>query len=102
MLKEITYAALLLLLTSFRGDEFTIVKSIPVKADFITTDNLGNCYAVRGNILEKYDNKGNLKREGTFKNSNENGEWKVYEDSLLIKTVIFKDGVTVKEIPVKK
>lgn len=40
--------------------DFTLVKSIPEEVNFITTDNLGNCYLVKEDILEKYDKDGNL------------------------------------------
>ncbi len=45
--------------TAFRSD-FTLVRSIPAKATFITTDNLGDLYIIKEDILEKYDENGNL------------------------------------------
>ncbi len=46
--------------------DFKLVKSIPAQANFITTDNLGNCYVVKEDVLEKYDENGNLQK--TFSN----------------------------------
>lgn len=42
--------------------DFTLVKSIPTQANFITTDNLGNCYVIKEDVLEKYDKDGNFLR----------------------------------------
>lgn len=45
---------------------------------------------------------GVLTHEGVFKNDNEEGEWKVYEDGVLLKTVLYKEGVVIKETAAKK
>jgi len=49
-----------------------------------------------------YDDNGKLKQEGVYRNNNEEGEWKEYQDSLLVKKIIYKQGQILKEIPVKK
>jgi antitoxin component YwqK of YwqJK toxin-antitoxin module len=46
--------------------------------------------------------KGKLQTEGNYKNDSEDGDWKVYEDDELLKTVTYKDGKIIKEIPVGK
>ena len=45
---------------SFQVPEYKLGPVIPVKADFITTDNLGNCYIVRNDVIDKYSNTGTL------------------------------------------
>jgi antitoxin component YwqK of YwqJK toxin-antitoxin module len=50
---------------------------------------------------KEYDEKGRIKMSGQFLNNNETGEWQVYQDSVLVKKVIYKDGQIVKETPVK-
>lgn len=45
--------------TAFTSD-FSLVSSIPVKADLVTTDNLGYFYTATGDLLEKYDASGSL------------------------------------------
>jgi hypothetical protein len=50
---------LLIVLCSFSSDNFQLLKSYPVKAAFMTTDKLGNCYTVlENNELDKYNNAG--------------------------------------------
>jgi hypothetical protein len=51
---------------SFRGPEYKLDAVIPVKADFITTDNLGNCYIVHNDVIDKYSSTGTLLQ--TFSN----------------------------------
>jgi len=58
-----------------------------------------------GNIqgpAKEYDEKGRIKMSGQFLNNNETGEWQAYQDSVLVKKIIYKDGKVIKEIPVKK
>ncbi|TAL63074.1 MAG: hypothetical protein EPN85_01070 [Bacteroidetes bacterium] len=43
---------------AFQDSKFTLVKSIPAFSSFITTDNLGNIYLTKEDILEKYDSEG--------------------------------------------
>jgi antitoxin component YwqK of YwqJK toxin-antitoxin module len=60
---------------------------------------------INGNIegpAKVFDEAGRLKQEGMYKNNNEEGEWKEYNDSVLVKRMIYKQGKVVKEIPVKK
>jgi hypothetical protein len=56
------FLSILFFLFSFQENEFKFlpVKTIDVKANFITTDNLGNLYVIRNDVLEKYDGKGNF------------------------------------------
>jgi antitoxin component YwqK of YwqJK toxin-antitoxin module len=58
-------------------------------------------YNYKDGLLEgpakEFDPLGNLKREGIYKNNVEEGEWKEYEDSVLVKTIIYKNGKVVKE-----
>ena len=39
---------------------FTLIKSIEVSGDYISTDNLGNVYLIDDNKLTKYDENGNI------------------------------------------
>lgn len=46
---------------AFKGNSsFTLIKSIDISGDYITTDNLGNVYLIDDNKLWKYDESGNL------------------------------------------
>ncbi|MCX6292161.1 MAG: toxin-antitoxin system YwqK family antitoxin [Bacteroidetes bacterium] len=49
-----------------------------------------------------FDENGKLKQEGVYRVNNEEGEWKEYNDSLLVKKIIYRHGLILKEIPVKK
>ena len=51
---------------------------------------------------KEFDSTGKVKREGRYSNNAEDGEWKEYEDSVLVKRIIYKNGRVVKEIPVRK
>lgn len=53
---------------SFRAPEYRKVAVIPVQSSFITSDDLGNCYIVRSNMLEKYSDTGTLMK--TYSNKN--------------------------------
>ena len=57
-----------MLLLSFYETKFSFVKSIPLTANFFTTDNLGNIYIVRNNIIEKYSNDGTILKNYSNKN----------------------------------
>ena len=46
--------------------------------------------------------KGQKQSEGLYKNNNEDGEWKVYEDGKLLKTVWYKEGKVIKEMAAKR
>ena len=49
-----------------------------------------------------FDENGIIKQEGMYKNNNEEGEWKEYKDSVMVKKIIYKQGQILKEVPVKK
>jgi hypothetical protein len=52
-------ACLIFLLFSFCADAFTLFMNIPVKAEMMTTDKLGNCYVVlENNEVDKYNSLG--------------------------------------------
>lgn len=82
------WAWLLLLpaLFSFSGDNFVLIKSVSVSANFFTTDYLGNSYVVRGSELIQYDSLGNKKY-----NFSENiaGRLKSVDASNPLKTLLF-------------
>lgn len=60
---------LLILLYSFTGVTYLLVKGNPVKAQFMTTDKLGNCYTVlENNEVDKYNSAG--VKEFNFSNKN--------------------------------
>lgn len=87
MLKNTLIAILFLLaLVAFKTSDWTLIKSIPLKASFFTTDNLGNIYAVRKDILEKYDAQGNNIK--TYSNKNL-GEITFVDASNPLKLVLF-------------
>src|ERR1051325_1560424 len=61
MVKRISF--LLFFFTAFAftaNDRLQFILGFPARADLITTDNLGNFYLVKNDVLEKYDEKGNL------------------------------------------
>jgi hypothetical protein len=45
---------------AFQDSGFTLIRSVPCTSSFLTTDNLGNAYLIKRNVLEKYDADGNL------------------------------------------
>lgn len=45
---------------SFRTGDYLLIKSIPIKASFLTTDQFSNCYIISDNQLIKYDSMGNF------------------------------------------
>src|SRR5438046_1047362 len=49
-----------LVLAVFFAVQFTLLQTLPFKADLLTTDNLGNFYLVKNDVLEKYDAGGTL------------------------------------------
>lgn len=54
----LSFAAIIFL--SFHTPEYRLITSISPQASFITSDNLGNCYLIRNNIVEKYNPNGLL------------------------------------------
>ena len=54
------------------------------------------------NGLAKTYTAGKVTSEGNYKNDNEDGEWKIFEDDDLLKTIIYKNGVVIKEIAATK
>jgi hypothetical protein len=54
----LTFFAILLL--SFQEPGYRLITGITAQASVITSDNLGNCYIVRNNVLSKYDPNGVL------------------------------------------
>ena len=50
------------------------------------------------NGLARIYTDGKVVSEGNYKNDNEDGEWKVFEDGDILKTIIYKNGVVVKEV----
>ena len=50
-----------------------------------------------------YGEGGLLQSEGNYKNDNETGEWKEYNESgAVVKTIVYDNGNKVKETVVKK
>jgi hypothetical protein len=59
MVKRISYAILLsVLFFAFQQSDLVFVKSIPVKAESVATDNLSNIYLLNNDVLQKYDPQG--------------------------------------------
>src|ERR1044072_2751903 len=58
----------LLLLVGGRGDNYTLIRSIPFTNASFTTDNLGNAYVIAENQLLQFD--GNGKPKGNYSESN--------------------------------
>ena len=68
-MKKITFFFLIIILCSFSGNQYLLVKSIPLDANYITTDKIGNCYVVsENNQVTKYTNQGVA--EYNFSNKN--------------------------------
>ncbi len=59
---------LCLMLFGFQQSNLVFVKSIPVKAEHVSTDNLSNVYLLNNDVLQKYDPQGNLLK--TYSNMN--------------------------------
>ena len=58
MSKTIIILSLFLLGSAFQDSKFTLVSSVPSNFTSVTSDNLGNIYLTKGDILEKYDSEG--------------------------------------------
>ena len=86
-----------ILLLAFQG--FEVLKTIDIKSDFITSDNLGNVYIIKREELTKYDPNGNLfqqyssKRLGKINAVDVSNPLKIlvfYKD---FSTIVFLDGM---------
>ncbi len=65
---------------------FQLIKNIATQADFFTTDNQSNVYAVKANVLTKFDKKGKL----LYKYSNKNfGDISFVDASNMMKILLF-------------
>jgi hypothetical protein len=53
-----TAAFFSLMLTSFEGDDYNLIKSIPFSNAVLTTDNFGNAYVIAENQLFQFDGDG--------------------------------------------
>lgn len=76
-------------LFSFQSENdlsFSHIKTIETKADFITTDNLGNLYIIKNDVLEKYNSKGDLLK--TYSNKSL-GKIEQVDASNAMKIVVF-------------
>src|ERR1700690_3966530 len=60
MRKIILYTFFICTAFAFTDGQFILQQTIPAKADQITTDQLGNFYIIKNDVLEKYDLKGAL------------------------------------------
>ena len=60
MNRYLTIASFLIFGFTLQDSKFKPVRSIPTTSSYFTTDDLGNCYLVRNDVLEKYDSEGNL------------------------------------------
>lgn len=52
--------ALTLVLAAFTTGTFRLTATLPARSASFQTDNLGNLYLIKGNVLEKYDRDGRL------------------------------------------
>lgn len=90
-MKKIPVLLLLLFSFSFHlfsqdTTRFSQVNAIPADTDFFTTDNQGNIYTVKANILTKYDKTGKL----LYKYSNKNfGNITFVDASNMLKILVF-------------
>ncbi len=57
-IKKIVLVAISILILSFRMGDYTLIKSIPINATFLTTDHFSNCYIITENQLNIYDSMG--------------------------------------------
>lgn len=63
MLKKILFLFIIITSGAFTGEPFyTFQRSVFINSTFFTTDNLGNFYVLRNDVLEKYDTLGNFYR----------------------------------------
>ncbi len=86
-MKNVFFILTFFFLCSFAADEFTNVKTIPVEATFMTTDNIGNCYVVgANNQVTKYNNQG--VPEANFSNKNF-GNLKLVDATNPLKVLLF-------------
>ena len=53
------YVLISMVLCSFSGNEYKLIQTINQKADYFTTDHLGNIYFINGNEIVKYNSSGN-------------------------------------------
>ena len=57
-MKKAIVIFLLITVSSFAQSNFKLVKTIEINSNFITADNQGNFYVVKGNELLKFDKTG--------------------------------------------
>ncbi len=67
-MKKLLYILLFINTAGFSQSKFNLIATIDVEADFFTSDNQSNVYAVKGNELTKYNKTGKL----LYKYSNKN------------------------------
>lgn len=60
MITTLSILLVTLLGSSAQDSAFKLIKSIPSPASSFTTDNLGNTYLTKGDVLEKYDAEGHF------------------------------------------
>lgn len=59
-MKKIVAIFITLIILSFQAPGYKLLSVIPVQASYITSDDLGNCYLVENNVLQKYSTNGTL------------------------------------------
>jgi hypothetical protein len=70
----------------FAQSKFNLIATIPVKADFFTTDKQGNTYIIKANELSKYNKTGKL----LYKYSNKNlGNIDFVDASNMMRLLVF-------------
>ena len=79
------------LFTSFSAGDYTLLKSIAVKATDFTIDNLGNIYLISNNQLLQYDSSGNFLRSYSEFNA---GKLQSVDASNPLKILIFYRNFT--------
>jgi hypothetical protein len=60
MPRKLLFGFCLVLSLAFAAEKFSLLYELPGECDFFTTDNLGNSYRVKNDLLEKYDPAGHL------------------------------------------
>lgn len=74
------------MIVSFEGDKFKLIITVRVSADFMTTDQFGNSYLVKGNEVILYDSTGVRKLNYSENNS---GKLKSVDASNPLKILLF-------------
>lgn len=85
-MKKLFYILIFITANCFAQNKYNLITSITTESDFFTTDNQSNVYAVKADVLIKYDKTGKL----LYKYSNKNlGNISFVDASNMLRILVF-------------